>query len=467
MTLLAWLRRPAVEPARIEPAAELTLASNDPTGRSVGVRVARDRATTAHVASLYPWHGGRTLAAVPAPYVGANMTDGESAFHFCPFALYRVPLGGGAMLTNSNMLVVGEPGVGKSSSVKVMIARHAAFWGSHRFFAITDPKGEYGPLADLLRMPRVKLFPGAGGDRLNPLDPGPGDPSQSLLNRQELLVGLLGLALRRELSDVEEAAVIAATVRLDDATRGHKPATLIDLARLLTEPQGSWSQASVLSSVPADTVAVAVAGLRLGLDKMLTHTLRGMFDGPSTRQIDWTTGQGIVIDLSAVFGNKTALPLVQMAAGSWLAAQVAELKHQGRRAVVVDDEVWATVGTEQYARWLQARIKLCREYGLWNILIAHRIGDLRAQAADGTVAAKIASDLLADIQTRVVFRQDASQAGDARNLLRFNPGLVEQLPHLAAGRAIWSVAGRKAIVQHVVAGHEMPFCNTDAAMAAE
>ena len=96
----------------------------------------------------YPFHGGHALADVAAPYVGVNVTDGGSAWCYDPFELYGRDLGGGMILTNSNMLVLGEPGNGKSTAPKTMLWRQAGYYGARRFIAISDPKGEYGPLAD-------------------------------------------------------------------------------------------------------------------------------------------------------------------------------------------------------------------------------------------------------------------------------------------------------------------------------
>ena len=106
------------------------------SGSGGGLRLPRHRGTTAHVASIYPFHGGRALHDVRAPYVGVNVTDGHSAWSYDPFELYGRDLGGGTVLTNSNMLVLGEPGNGKSSAVKTMLYRQAAFYGQRRFISI-------------------------------------------------------------------------------------------------------------------------------------------------------------------------------------------------------------------------------------------------------------------------------------------------------------------------------------------
>jgi type IV secretory pathway VirB4 component len=434
----------------------------DARGR-VGLRVARHRATTAHLASLYPWQGGHALAGLDAPYVGVNITDGGSAWCYDPFELYGEDLGGGAVVTNSNMLVLGEPGNGKSTAVKTMLWRQAGFYGSRRFIAVSDPKGEYGPLADALTMPTVRLHPG-GSDRLNPLDPGPGDPDESLLARQALLAAMLGSVLRRDLSTVEESLLAIAIARLDD--RRHGTATLADLARMLGGLPAEIAQHEHLSLLSDIEVNSSVSALRIALVKLLEHTLRGMFDGRSTVTIDWTFGPGLVIDLSSVFGNTEALPLVQMTTNAWLSAQMAALQHQGRRGILVEDEVWATSASERAAKALQARLKLCRLYGIWNILVTHRLSDLGAQADDGTSASKIAGELLADVQTRVVFRQATDQLDIAQQRLKLNQQTTELLAQLTKGRALWIVANRKAIVHHVVGAHELALTFTDSAMSA-
>ena len=57
--------------------------------------------------------------------------------------------------------------------------------------------------------------------------------------------------------------------------------------------------------------------------------------------------------------------------------------------------------------------KLSRAYGVANLAIVHRLSDLRAQADDGTSATKVSMGLLADTQTRVLFRQSTDQVREA------------------------------------------------------
>src|SRR5688572_7090413 len=128
------------------------------------LRIPRHRATTAHLASAYPFaaEGGLGGAGV---YLGGNVLTGGGAFTYDPFEAYRAGL-----ITNPNMLLAGEPGVGKSATAKCFIHRSVGVFG--RWVAIADPKGEYRPLADALRLDVIRLCPG-GTAQMNPLDPGP------------------------------------------------------------------------------------------------------------------------------------------------------------------------------------------------------------------------------------------------------------------------------------------------------
>lgn len=443
------------------PTRSLPTAPSLASLRGVGLRIGRHRGTTANVASIYPFHGG-LHAGERGPFLGVNVTAGGSGWFFDPFEMYGRDLDG-ATLTNSNMLIVGEPGFGKSATAKTILWRQAGYYGRRRFIAISDPKGEYGPIGNALGLAVVKLAPG-GQHRVNPLDAGPGDPALSLLNRQTLMVGLLSVVLHRDLTAIEETLLTHAVEHLSETTAD---ATLIDLARLLGDLPESLIRRRDLAFVEPVDLADARTHLRLGLGKLLERTLRGMFDGPTTVTVDWETGPGIVLDLSAVFGNTEALPLVQMAATAWLQTVMGDLHQQGRRGILVDDEVWAMLATERAAKHLQARLKLCRLYGIWNLLICHRLSDLRSQADDGTAAAKIATGLLADIQTRVIFRQAPDQVDDARHLLHLTDVETTLITRLVKGRALWRVANRATVVQHVIgAGHERRLVDTDAAMTA-
>jgi type IV secretory pathway VirB4 component len=205
--------------------------------------------------------------------------------------------------------------------------------------------------------------------------------------------------------------------------------------------------------------------LRFALGKLLDRTLRGMFDGPTTIRVDWETATGVVIDLSAVFDDREALPLVMMAAASWLQSAMTNLA-SGRRGIQVDDEVWALLENEWSVRHLQARLKLCRHRGITNVLVCHKLSDLRSQSADGTAAQKVAAGLLADTSTRIFFQQSPDQVADAQELLGLTDVEAALLPKLIRGRALWRVGQHAAIVHHILTPEDRRIVDTDSEMAA-
>ena len=129
------------------------------------------------------------------------------------------------------------------------------------------------------------------------------------------------------------------------------------------------------------------------------------------------------------------------------------------------EEIWALLGSERVAKYYQSCQKLARAYGVANIAVAHRIADLRAQAGDGTATAKVAMGLLADTQTRILFRQSSDQIAEARDLLGLTTIEADILPRLARGRALWRVGDHTAVVQHRIGASEWAITDTDQRLA--
>ena len=431
---------------RRAPAADGPSSQARPSWRaSGGLRIERHRATMAHHASVYPCHVD-TGFGERGPYIGVNVTGGSSGFFFDPFELY-----GAGHLTNPNVLVTGDIGSGKSALVKAFLGRELAVYGPRRMVTILDPKGEYGPFAALHGLPVIRLHPG-GTDRLNPMDHR-GDPTE-IIHRQSLATALAAGVLGRPLDPTEDAVLGWAITSL--ARRG-VPFTLTDVAATVAEPAG---ELVALSRRTPLELAHAATPLVFALDKLLTRTLAGMFDGPTTVTIDWDTGPGFVVDLSAVYGDDEALPLVMLAATSWLAAALQ--RDSDRRVIQVIDEAWAAV--RYGARHFQASLKLSRTYGVSTWLVCHRPADLTAQADDGTAVAKIAAGMASDIQTRVIFRQPPDQVAVAAEMFALSERERVWCGQLVRGRALWRLERRGAVVHTVLTTAERQLCDTDGAM---
>lgn len=408
------------------------------------VSLARHRATTAQACAVYPFAASAPLPAV-GPYLGTDLTARGAPFHFDPFAAYRAGL-----VTNPNVLVAGEPGSGKSAMVKSFLHRSVGVFG--RWVAVADPKGEYGPLAEALGLATLSLRPG-GTARVNPLEAGPGlDPGRRLA----LVGALAGTVLGRGLEPIEDAAVGWALEAAE--SRGGPAPTLGDLCDLLARPT---AEMAARAATTPEGLALRLEAVRFALGRLLERSLRGMFDGPTTAPVDWSA-PGLVVDLSALGADGDALAVVLAAAFGWLSAVLSQ--PQGPPRLLVLDEAWSLLAGERTARFLQACWKLGRSRGLANVAVVHRLSDLRSQAEDGSVAAKLTSGLLADTATRVVFRQAADQAGEARDLLGLTGPESELIGALVRGRALWRLGPRAAVVAHELSAAEQRLVDTDARM---
>jgi len=419
------------------------------------LRVRYHQGTTAHVSSIYPFSVQGSFGH-RGTYVGLDLLAGGGEFCWDPFEAYATGL-----VTNPNGWILGEPGNGKSALVKCLLWRQAAIYGTGpggRWTAIADPKGEYATLAEHLGLTVVKLSPG-GTATINPLAPGPAadhEPAdKQILRRAEMCTALVGTVLERSLTQLEDAVVFAAVDQLTTAPLDEP--TLTDVARLVANPTEAMAERlrSTDRDLAADTATVAYA-----LDKLLSRSLRGMFDGTSTVPLRWD-GPGVVLDLSAVPLDSDALPLVMVAAAGWFQQLMA---CPGPQRVQILDEAWALLGNRHTAGYLQTSFKLGRTYGVANLCITHRASDLVAQADDGTATSKIAAGLLADSATKIILRQAPDQLDAAVAHFGLTAPEASIVGQLTRGRALWKLGGRTAVVQHVLGPGEQPIVDTDARM---
>ena len=413
------------------------------------------RATTAHLQAVYPFVSDRSPSD-SGTLIGRDLLGGP--FFFDPWELYRC-----GRITNPNVVVLGQVGRGKSSFVKALVWRQLALG---RRAWILDPKGEYGPLARACGCEPVALAPG-GSTRLNPLDvpgrqvkagpsgvAGAHDDQGAVGPRAELVASLIASSLGRALRPEERTAVEMA-VRL--ACRREAAPTLPRLVEALLAPDPTAA-----ASIGTDPAGLASAGREAALElrRMVQGDLAGMFDGPTSADID-LAAPVVVVDLSATFASP-ALPLVMTCATAWLQAALGAAA--GVKRLVVIDEAWAILNDLATARWSQATFKLSRSLGVANVVVVHRVSDLRAAGADGSAQEKLAAGLLADSETRVVFGQPLGEARETSRMLGLGTTETELIASLPRGLALWRVGDRSHLVEHLLGEEERHLADPDAAM---
>jgi type IV secretory pathway VirB4 component len=409
---------------------------------------AAHRATTAHLQAVYPFVAEAGLGD-RGVYIGRDLFGG--AFTYDAWELYRA-----GVLTNPNMVVLGQIGRGKSSFVKALVWRQQAFG---RQAWVVDPKGEYAPLAEACHAVPLRVVPG-GGVRLNPLQApwhNDGLSRREVLRRQvELLCSLAAGSLGRVLLPRERTAAELAMATVSSRT---DQATLPAVVEALLVPE-----AAAAGSVHTDVAGLAADGREVALElrRLVRGDLAGMFDGPTTAGID-LRGPLVVIDLLALYASP-ALGLLMTCATAWLQSVLQNV--DGIRRIVVVDEAWAILSNLAIARWLQAGFKLSRAFGVANVAVVHRLSDLKAAGAEGSEQQRLAQGLLADSETRVIYGQSPSEVETASDLLGLTSTEAELLPRLPRGVALWKVGQRAFLVEHRLGRQESRLVDTDARMAA-
>ena len=386
------------------------------------------RATTRHLQSLYLLGAGEGIAC-DGPVLGTDAISGR-VFSFDPFALYP------HLLTNPNVLVLGEVGKGKSTVAKLLCWSQSALCG--RSVAILDPKGEYRVLAEILGLPVLALRPG-GEVRLDPLEaPSTQSSRQELRQRRsEVTCALAESGLDRRLTSDERAGIGAALDALDGRV------ALSEVAELLLRPDAQL--AAALRSDPP-SIAASCREAALELRRLTEGDLAGMFDGPSTIHLD-PSGPGVLVDLSAVYDNPQVLAPAMVAAGSWIRSA---LSRPGRQHLLVLDETWQVLGHAGVGAWLRQTMKLARTLGVAVVLVTHHLSDFEAAGAAGSEAARTAAALVADTATHVLLGQPPVALSDSARALGLSAPETEVLARLGRGRALWKLGEATCVVHHHV-----------------
>jgi type IV secretory pathway VirB4 component len=398
------------------------------------------RVSSAHLQAAYPFvaEGGLGSRGV---YVGRDLHGGS--FVYDPWELY------GRELTDPNMVVVGHVGSAKSSLVKTLIFRQRVFG---RVARVIDVKREYAALARALDGTVIQLRPG-GTVKLNPLTPLAGSDRQL-----DLLRAVSIATLHRRLSPEEDAALRVALQAVSRRLADVEP-TLPDVVAALLQPTAEMADALVTTT---QALANAARDTALALARLCEGDLRGMFDGPTTLGLDFDAPV-VVLDLADVYSSE-ALAIFMTCATAFMQATLARTRHRAKVISVVD-EAWRVLSELGLGEWLQSSFKLARQQGQQNVIVMHRFSDLSAAGAAGSREARLAEGLVSDAGTRVVYRQNESEAPLAAQLLGLTETETALLPGLGRGEAIWKVGQRSFFVCHLISATESQLVDTDAAMA--
>lgn len=394
-------------------------------------RVPRHQDTSATWAGAYPFLAEGGLGA-DGVFVGRDLHSGSS-FVYDPWVLYQRGL-----VTAPNMVVAGIVGAGKSALAKALYLRSLAF--GRRVYIPCDPKGEHTAVAQAVGGRAIALGPGMAA-RLNPLDEGHRPPStddaawaEQVTARRRTLVGALTeTMLGRPLHPVEHTAI---DIALDATVRASDVPVLPRVVDHLMAPDHTDDTDGRLAE---DGRHVAHA-----LRRLVRGDLAGLFDGPSTIRFDPSLPM-LSLDLSRVAENDSALGVLMTCASAWMEGVLAD--PDGGQRWVVYDEAWRLMSHPALLRRMDAHWRLARHYGIANMLIIHRLSDLDNVGDTGSAQRSLAASLLANAETRVIYRQETDQLGTTAKALDLTRTEATLLPTLGLGQGLWRIRNRSFLVQ--------------------
>ncbi|MEJ1922220.1 hypothetical protein [Microbacterium sp. KHB019] len=360
------------------------------------VHVPPHQATSQHIAGIYPFVADAGLGH-RGPIVGVDL-NADALWHFSPWETYADSTDRGSFSTN--VLVLGAYRAGKSAVIKTLVTRSMAF--GHQTVVPSDPKGEWVAVAEAIPGGNVIRLGGAYDTRLNPLDRGPrrtgvtNEQHEQMVKQRRItvLTSLVGAALPgSHLTAVEHAALLEALERCIRTTDDHPTlrgvhAELTGLTREVEEDR-HLAQGAIQPSFV--------------LRRFVSGDLSGLFEDESTVSFD-DAAPIVVVDTSELFARGDLVAqLSQICTTAWNQAVISD-RGAHRTRYVIREEGWrdmtSLASLQMYQQWL----KLSRHYGISNIVILHKMGDLDAVGEADSQERNLAYSIAGDIENKFIFR---------------------------------------------------------------
>lgn len=421
--------------------------------------------STAHTsATAYPFVAGPSLG-LNGVWLGEEV-HGGGAFLADPWALYERGL-----ISGMSCLLFGTVGSGKSSLAKSWAMRLVL--AGRKLSVPSDLKGEWVPVVEALGGSVIQVAPGFP-TRLNPLDEGQrpnlnqqGQPmgdrewASIVQQRRSMMLGTIVRIIRgnRELDDHEAGALRHALLDAENVAQqqGRQP-IIPDVRKELLRMR------AVEDSEALHEMRLAADKLQLALETVESGELSGMFDGPSTVTMDGDS-PAVVIDTSAVrYASPVASRIVSACCGAWMEAMISE--DDGQR-IVVYEEGWDSISNEADLERMMKGWKLARHYGVFNILILHKVTDLDTAGGQGSRQAAMAQSLLADADIKIVYRQDRAALRATHEKLELSSEEQVLLQKMPKGSGLWRVKNSTFEVENILTEAEKPVLDTDQRMGKE
>ncbi len=383
------------------------------------------QATSQHIAGIYPFVADAGLGH-RGPILGVDL-NADALWHFSPWDAYADSSDRGTFSTN--ILVLGAYRSGKSATVKTLVTRSLAF--GHQAVVPSDAKGEWVAVAEAIPGGTVIRLGGGTTARLNPLDRGPrrvgstDEQHEQMVKQRRIatLVSLVQMTLGGTRLTAVEHAVIHDALDRCIADTDDRP-TL----------RGVYEQLGVLAADATGDFRLADAAVqpRFVLRRFVDGDLSGLFEDESTVAFD-EEAPIVVVDTSELFARGDLVAqLTQVCATAWIQAVISD-RTARRTRYVIREEGWrdmtSLASLQMYQQWL----KLSRHYGISNIVILHKMGDLDAVGETDSQERNLAYSIVGDIENKFIFRSNHQEQHALRTRLNLPTPHVDMARQLRKG----------------------------------
>ena len=171
---------------------------------------------------------------------------------------------------------------------------------------------------------------------------------------------------------------------------------------------------------------------RFVLRRFVEGDLSGLFEDESTVQFD-QDAPIVVTDTSELFARgDLAAQLTQVCSTAWIQAVISD-RGARRTRYVVREEGWRDMTSLASLQMFQQWLKLSRHYGISNIVILHKMGDLDAVGDADSLERSLAYSIVGDIENKFIFRVNHQEQAALRTRLSLPAPHVEMARHLRKG----------------------------------
>ncbi|MGX5771764.1 hypothetical protein ACWKWN_13520 [Microbacterium trichothecenolyticum] len=383
------------------------------------------QATSRQIAGIYPFVADAGLGHL-GPILGVDL-NADALFHFSPWQAYANKTDRQTLSTN--VLVLGAYRAGKSATIKSLVTRSLAF--GHQAVVPSDPKGEWVKVAEAIPDGVVIRIGGGSSARLNPLDRGPrradadDDQDEKMVHQRRIttLGSLVEMALgSTKLTAVEHAALHEGLRRSIHSTGDHP--TLRSVYEHLGE---------IVEEGGTDfRLADGAVQPRFVLRRFVEGDLSGLFEDESTVSFD-ADAPIVVVDTSELFSrSELVAQLTQVCTTSWIQAVISD-RSAKRTRYLIREEGWRDMNSLAALQMFQQWLKLSRHYGISNIVILHKMGDLDAVGDADSKERNLAYSIVGDIENKFIFRSNHQEAAALRDRLNIPATHVEDARRLRMG----------------------------------